>query len=115
MPPAVEEALELDLDLAGLLLGRLRDLLGDAAQPVQGIDDAVRDFDVRTWFRHGVRSSGVRCGPTVRSACRTRQIHWSRSITNRALRRAVYEQPLVAPQLGQAWQEPARCMMSPQT
>lgn len=26
-----------------------------------------------------------------------------------------YEQPLVAPQLGQAWQEPARCMMSPQT
>jgi hypothetical protein len=26
-----------------------------------------------------------------------------------------YEQPLVAPQDGQAWQEPARCMMSPQT
>ena len=26
-----------------------------------------------------------------------------------------YEQPLVAPQLGQAWQDPARCMMSPQT
>ena len=26
-----------------------------------------------------------------------------------------YEHPLVAPQLGQAWHEPARCMMSPQT
>jgi hypothetical protein len=26
-----------------------------------------------------------------------------------------YEQPLVAPQDGQAWHEPARCMMSPQT
>ena len=30
-------------------------------------------------------------------------------------RDAGYEQPLVAPQLGQAWQLPARCMMSPQT
>ena len=29
--------------------------------------------------------------------------------------RSGYEQPLVLPQLGQAWQEPARCMMSPQT
>src|SRR4249920_3728752 len=29
--------------------------------------------------------------------------------------RRTYEQPLVAPQLGQAWHEPARCMMSPQT
>jgi hypothetical protein len=26
-----------------------------------------------------------------------------------------YEQPLVAPQLGHAWQDPARCMMSPHT
>ena len=26
-----------------------------------------------------------------------------------------YEQPLVAPEDGQAWQEPARYMMSPQT
>ena len=28
---------------------------------------------------------------------------------------SLYEQPEVAPQLGQAWQEPARCMMSPHT
>ena len=25
----------------------------------------------------------------------------------------VYEQPLVVPQLGQAWQEPARCIWTP--
>src|ERR1700747_1216604 len=31
------------------------------------------------------------------------------------VRRRRYEQPLVAPQDGQAWHEPARCMMSPHT
>ena len=33
--------------------------------------------------------------------------------TERQMQLDSYEQPLVAPQLGQAWHEPARCMMSP--
>src|SRR5947209_15342541 len=36
-------------------------------------------------------------------------------VKERSANKPFYEHPLVAPQLGQAWQLPARCMMSPQT
>ena len=70
------------------------------------------------------RSPGVRrgtLGPPTRSHA-LRKLTWrtaGAAIVQPPLCSSVvrsnYEQPLVAPQLGQAWQQPARCMMSPQT
>ena len=69
---------------------------------------STRSVDARTKPRSG--ASEPTCSPSSSGSNPTDDPDRVRFVVVRR-----YEHPLVAPQLGQAWQLPARCMMSPQT